>query len=60
MRLVPSSRARLDAANGVIEVVAEASDGLGGVEKAARFHPTVILMDIRVPVGDGRSDLTQI
>ncbi|MGN6378794.1 MAG: response regulator [Gaiellales bacterium] len=36
-----------------IEVVAEASDGLEAVEKAARFHPTVVLMDIRMPNLDG-------
>ena len=32
-----------------IEVVAEASNGLEAVEKAARFDPTVVLMDIRMP-----------
>ncbi len=32
-----------------IEVVAEASNGLEAVEKAARFRPTVVLMDIRMP-----------
>jgi DNA-binding NarL/FixJ family response regulator len=36
-----------------IEVVAEASDGLEAVEKAARFGPTVVLMDIRMPELDG-------
>lgn len=36
-----------------IEVVAEASDGLEAVSKAARFAPTVILMDIRMPELDG-------
>ena len=36
-----------------IDVVAEASDGLEAVEKAARFHPTVVLMDIRMPELDG-------
>jgi DNA-binding NarL/FixJ family response regulator len=36
-----------------IEVVAEASNGLEAVEKAARFQPTVILMDIRMPELDG-------
>ena len=30
-----------------IEVVAEASNGLEAVDKAARFDPTVVLMDIR-------------
>src|SRR6476660_8317660 len=36
-----------------IEVVAEASNGLEAVQKAARFDPTVILMDIRMPELDG-------
>jgi len=36
-----------------IEVVAEASNGLEAVEKAARFRPPVILMDIRMPELDG-------
>jgi DNA-binding NarL/FixJ family response regulator len=36
-----------------IEVVAEAGDGREAVEKAARFEPNVILMDIRMPDMDG-------
>jgi DNA-binding NarL/FixJ family response regulator len=36
-----------------IEVVAEASNGLEAVDKAARFEPGVILMDIRMPELDG-------
>jgi len=36
-----------------IEVVAEASNGLEAVAKAARFQPTVVLMDIRMPELDG-------
>jgi DNA-binding NarL/FixJ family response regulator len=36
-----------------IEVVAEASNGLEAVAKAARFKPTVILMDISMPELDG-------
>ena len=36
-----------------IEVVAEASNGLEAVTKAARFDPTVVLLDIRMPELDG-------
>ncbi len=36
-----------------IEVVAEAGNGHEAVEKAARFHPGVVLMDIRMPELDG-------
>jgi len=36
-----------------IEVVAEASNGLEAVDKAARFDPGIILMDIRMPELDG-------
>jgi DNA-binding NarL/FixJ family response regulator len=36
-----------------IEVVAEAADGNEAVAKAARFRPTVVLMDIRMPQLDG-------
>jgi DNA-binding NarL/FixJ family response regulator len=36
-----------------IEVVAEASNGLEAVDKTARFQPTLVLMDIRMPELDG-------
>ena len=36
-----------------MEIVAEASNGLEAVEKASRFHPTIVLMDIRMPELDG-------
>jgi DNA-binding NarL/FixJ family response regulator len=36
-----------------IEVVAEAADGLEAVAQTARFHPDVVLMDIRMPRLDG-------
>ncbi len=36
-----------------VEVVAEAENGMEAVDKAARFHPNVILMDIRMPELDG-------
>ncbi|OUC95572.1 response regulator [Streptosporangium minutum] len=36
-----------------LEVVAEAADGVAAVELAARFHPDVALVDIRMPRMDG-------
>ena len=36
-----------------IEVVAEAENGLEAVDKAERFRPNVVLMDIRMPSLDG-------
>jgi len=36
-----------------IEVVGEASNGLDAVAQAARLHPQVVLMDIRMPELDG-------
>ena len=36
-----------------MEVVAEASNGLEAVQKAALFNPSVVLMDIRMPELDG-------
>jgi DNA-binding NarL/FixJ family response regulator len=36
-----------------IEVVAEASTGYEAIDKVSRFHPTVVLMDIRMPELDG-------
>ena len=36
-----------------IDVVAEAGNGREAVEKAARFEPNVVLMDIRMPDMDG-------
>jgi len=36
-----------------IDVVAEAENGLEAVDKAARFAPDVVLMDIRMPTLDG-------
>jgi DNA-binding NarL/FixJ family response regulator len=36
-----------------IDIVAEASNGLEAVDKAVRFEPNVVLMDIRMPELDG-------
>lgn len=36
-----------------IDVVAEASNGVEAIAQAARYHPDVILMDIRMPELDG-------
>ena len=36
-----------------MEVVAEAATGLEAVSNAARFHPSIVLMDIRMPQLDG-------
>jgi DNA-binding NarL/FixJ family response regulator len=36
-----------------IDVVAEAGNGLEAVAQAARYHPDVVLMDIRMPELDG-------
>ena len=44
--------AMLDA-QGDIEVVADAADGNEAVARAARVHPDVILMDVRMPDLDG-------
>jgi DNA-binding NarL/FixJ family response regulator len=51
--LVRTGFRMLLAAEDDLELVAEASNGLEAVDKAARFQPTVVLMDIRMPELDG-------
>jgi DNA-binding NarL/FixJ family response regulator len=36
-----------------LEVVAEAADGIDAIEAARRWHPDVVLMDVRMPRLDG-------
>ena len=36
-----------------LEVVGEAEDGRAAIEQAARLHPDVVLMDVRMPEVDG-------
>jgi DNA-binding NarL/FixJ family response regulator len=52
-RLVRAGLAALLAATEDIEVVGEAADGRQAIELAARLRPTVVLMDLSMPVLDG-------
>jgi len=51
--LVRAGFRRLLADEPDIDVVAEADNGIEAVDKASRFAPTVVLMDIRMPQLDG-------
>jgi DNA-binding NarL/FixJ family response regulator len=51
--LIRAGLAMLLSAEPDIEIVAEADDGLAAVNEAARLHPDVVLMDVRMPGMDG-------
>lgn len=42
------------------EVIAEAADGLSGVEVVEQMQPDVVLLDLNMPVMNGREALAQI
>ncbi|SUA53958.1 Chemotaxis protein CheY [Oligella ureolytica] len=42
------------------EVVAEAADGLEGVKMMAKYSPDIILLDLSMPVLNGKETLQQI
>jgi DNA-binding NarL/FixJ family response regulator len=58
--LVRSGLRMILEAAGDISVVAEASNGEQAVAAAARHRPDVMLMDVRMPGGDGLSAAAQI
>ena len=43
-----------------IEVIAEASDGLEAIEKTAKYHPDIIIMDINMPKLGGLETTVEI
>ncbi|MGJ0183169.1 response regulator transcription factor [Corynebacterium glyciniphilum] len=51
--LVRTGLRSLSQHDGDIEVVAEASDGVTGIDAIRRYRPDVVLMDIRMPRADG-------
>jgi DNA-binding NarL/FixJ family response regulator len=59
-RLVRAGFRMLLKAEADIEVVGEASDGRQAVDAAARLHPDVVLMDIRMPTLNGLEATRQL
>lgn len=43
-----------------VEVIEEAGNGLEAVEKASKFQPDVVIMDLKMPVMDGIEATRQI
>ena len=43
-----------------IEIVAEAANGKDAIKQAEKFHPDIVLLDIRMPDGDGLSTLEKL
>ena len=43
-----------------IEIIAEAANGKEAVEQAEKHHPDVVLLDIRMPDGDGLATLEKL
>ena len=43
-----------------IEIIAEAANGKDAIKQAEKFHPDVVLLDIRMPDGDGLSTLEKL
>ena len=43
-----------------IEIIAEAANGKDAIKQAEKFHPDVILLDIRMPDGDGLATLEKL
>ena len=42
------------------EIIGEAEDGLSGVKSVEQLHPDVVLLDLDMPVMNGREALGQI
>lgn len=43
-----------------VELIGEAADGKEAVRQARRFHPNVLLLDVRMPGADGLAVLAQL